>query len=393
MVDVDRRMAALSPSHAAGLRRLSARAAATVHASSSRRLGLLSLRPLAEAVLAHLRVAFVPLRPGLSEAELARLEADLAFSFPPDLRAILALAVPSGSGFPDWRAPRPTLLRLPVAAATVQVARGALWPRSWGRRPADPSRAIRRARAALRRAPLLLPLFGRCYIPCFPSLAGNPVFYVDEARVFCCALDLADFFQRYSAVLRCPESSSHLRILHATSAAGISPRWIEFWSDAATDHRRRNSSSSSSASETASSSSSSPPPDTERFLEIRARKLPEWVGSHLDGIGSVLRQGGWSESDVREMVHVPALGIFNGGDEPAVAAGAIDADAVLDALLIKADWCSDLLRRAGWSPDEVSDALGLDIGQRQGRDLRPPVKLPPSIALKVEKLVEAVTRT
>ncbi|CAL9101599.1 unnamed protein product [Musa textilis] len=389
MVDVDRRMAALSPSHAAGLRRLSARAAATVHASSSRRLGLLSLRPLAEAVLAHLRVAFVPLRPGLSEAELARLEADLAFSFPPDLRAILALAVPSGSGFPDWRAPRPTLLRLPVAAATVQVARGALWPRSWGRRPADPSRAIRRARAALRRAPLLLPLFGRCYIPCFPSLAGNPVFYVDEARVFCCALDLADFFQRYSAVLRCPESSSHLRILHATSAAGISPRWIEFWSDAATDHRRRNSSSSSSAS----SSSSSPPPDTERFLEIRARKLPEWVGSHLDGIGSVLRQGGWSESDVREMVHVPALGIFNGGDEPAVAAGAIDADAVLDALLIKADWCSDLLRRAGWSPDEVSDALGLDIGQRQGRDLRPPVKLPPSIALKVEKLVEAVTRT
>ncbi|CAL9059629.1 unnamed protein product [Musa banksii] len=396
MADVDRRMAAMSPSHAAGLRRLSARAAATVHASSSRRLGLLSLRPLAEAVLAHLRAAFVPLRPGLSEAELARLEADLAFCFPPDLRAILALAVPSGSGFPDWRAPSPTLLRLPVAAATVQVASGALWPRSWGRRPADPSRAIRRARAALCRAPLLLPLFGRCYIPCFPSLAGNPVFYVDEARVFCCALDLADFFQRHSAVLRYPEPSSHLRILHATSAAGISPRWIEFWSDAATDHRRRNSSSSSSssssASETASSSSSSPPPDTERFLEIRARKLPEWVWSYLDGIGSVLREGGWNESDVREMVHVPALGIFNGGDEPTAAAGPIDADAVLDAVLIKADRCSDLLRRAGWSPDEVSDALGLDIGQRQGRDLRPPVKLPPSIAHKVEKLVEAVTR-
>ncbi|KAJ8480006.1 hypothetical protein OPV22_023733 [Ensete ventricosum] len=390
MVDVDRRMAALSPSHAAGLRRLSARAAAIVHASSSRRLGLLSLRPLAETVLAYLHAAFIPLRPGLSEAELARLEADLAFSFPPDLRAILALAVPSGSGFPDWRAPSPTLLRLPVAAATVQVARGALWPRSWGRRPADPSRAIRRARAALRRAPLLLPLFGRCYIPCFPSLAGNPVFYVDEARVFCCALDLADFFQRHSAVLGYPEPSSHLRILHATSAAGISPRWIEFWSDAATDHRRRNSSSSSSSS-SASSASSSPPPDPERFLEIRAWKLPDWVGSYLDGVGSVLRQGGWSESDVREMVHVPAMGIFNGGDEPAAAAGAIDADAVLDALLVKADRCSDLLRRAGWSLEEVSDALGLDIGRRHGRYLRPPVKLPPSIALKVEKLVEAVT--
>ncbi|URE14793.1 hypothetical protein MUK42_11581 [Musa troglodytarum] len=403
MADVDRWMPTLTPAHAAGLRRLSARAAASPRASSSfRRLGLLSLRPLAEAVLSHLRAASVTFRPGLSEPELARLEADLAFSFPPDLRALLALALPSGPGFPDWRAPRPTLLlRLPLAAAAVQVARGALWPRSWGHRSADAARALRRARAALRHAPLLLPLFGRCYLPCSPSLAGNPVFYVDDVRVFCCALDLTDFFQRHSAVLGHPEPSSPLRSLDAASAAGMSPRWIEFWSDAASDHRRRSSSSSSSssssfsssASETASTSSSSPPPDPKRFVEIRSPRLPDWVGSYLDRVGSVLRQGGWGESEVREMVHVPASRVFAGGDELAATAELVDADAVLDALLVKADRCSDSLRRAGWTTDEVSDALGLDLRRRRGKDHRPPVKLPPAIALKLAKLAEAVARS
>ncbi|WOL08793.1 hypothetical protein Cni_G17546 [Canna indica] len=389
MVDVDRRMAALSPAHAAGLRRLSARAAAS-SSSSAHRLGILSLRPLAETILSGLRAASVPLRPGLSEPELARLEADLAFSFPPDLRALLVLALPSGPGFPDWRASSPgLLLRLPVAAAAVQVSRGALWPRSWGPRPADPARALRRARAALRRAPLLLPLFGRCYLPCSPSLAGNPVFYVDDSRVFCCALDLADFFQRHStSFLHHESSSAPLRRIDAVSA-----RWIEFWSDAASDHRHRNSSSSSSSSSSSdagSSSSSSPPPDPERFVEIRTPRLPDWVGSYLDGIGSVLKQGGWGESDVREMVHVPASGVFDGGDEPTAM---VDAEAVVDALLVKADRCSNSLRRAGWSPDEVADALGLDIRRRKVKQRRPPVKLPPAIALKVEKLAEAVARS
>lgn len=391
MVDVDRHMAALTPAHAAGLRRLSSRAAAAP-SSSSRRRGLHSHRPLAEDVLSHLRASSVPLGPGLSEPELARLEAELSLSFPPDLRALLALALPSAPGFPDWRAPRPgRLLRLPLAAAALQVAHGALWPRSWGPCPAEPVRALRCARAALRRAPLLLPLFRRCYLPCYPCLAGNPIFYVDDTRVFSCALDLADFFQRHFAALQ-PPAPSFPRSLDAT--AGFSPRRIDFWSEAAFDSHCRNSyssssssslcTSSSSAPETPSSSSSSPPLDRERFVEIPTPRLT-WFTSYLDRLGSVLRQGGWGESDISEMVYMSSTGAFNGYQDAAV-----DAEAVLDALLVKVDVCSDSLLRAGWGSDEFPDTLDLDLGPRRGTERHPPVKVPPAIALKIEKLAEAV---
>ncbi|URE34818.1 hypothetical protein MUK42_07112 [Musa troglodytarum] len=374
MVDVDRHMGGLTPAHAAGLRRLSARASAAV----SHHGGLLSFRPLVESVLARLRAASVPIRPGLSDAEVSRLEADLAVSFPPDLRAILVLGLPSAPGFPDWR-PHLLLrasLDLPLAAAALQVARGAL--------------ALGVARAALRRSPFLIPVFDRCYIPSRPCLAGNPIFYVDEHRVFCCGFDLADFFQREPAFPPASRRGPHpisssdpplpppppppaRRSLDAV--AGRTPRWIEFWSDAASDRRRRNSSSSSSSS---SSGSASP-----------RRRLPSWVDRYLDQIGSVLRSSGWGESDVIEIIGVPPSRFFDGDVEPSTAA-AIDSDAALDALLVNADRCSQSLLRAGWSPDEVSDALGFDFLRRGGRRERPPMELPPEIAAKVEKLAEAV---
>ncbi|URE34820.1 hypothetical protein MUK42_07112 [Musa troglodytarum] len=388
MVDVDRHMGGLTPAHAAGLRRLSARASAAPTSSTaavSHHGGLLSFRPLVESVLARLRAASVPIRPGLSDAEVSRLEADLAVSFPPDLRAILVLGLPSAPGFPDCTH---LLLRasldLPLAAAALQVARGALWPRSWGPRPSDPDRALGVARAALRRSPFLIPVFDRCYIPSRPCLAGNPIFYVDEHRVFCCGFDLADFFQREPAFP--PASRRARRSLDAV--AGRTPRWIEFWSDAASDRRRRNSSSSSSSS---SSGSASPRrSDSQRSVEIRSqRRLPSWVDRYLDQIGSVLRSSGWGESDVIEIIGVPPSRFFDGDVEPSTAA-AIDSDAALDALLVNADRCSQSLLRAGWSPDEVSDALGFDFLRRGGRRERPPMELPPEIAAKVEKLAEAV---
>ena len=44
----------------------------------------------------------VAIPPGLyDDAELARVEAEFGFAFPPDLRAILVLGVPSGPGFLD----------------------------------------------------------------------------------------------------------------------------------------------------------------------------------------------------------------------------------------------------------------------------------------------------
>ncbi|KAF2295248.1 hypothetical protein GH714_032294 [Hevea brasiliensis] len=169
MVDVDRRMTGLNPAHIAGLRRLSARAAAPSTASS------LPVR--------------IQVQPGLSDAEFARAEAEFGFAFPPDLRAVLSAGLPVGPGFPDWRSGGARLhlrasLDLPIAAISFQIARNTLWSKSWGPRPSDPEKALRVARNALKRAPLLIPIFNHCYIPCQPSLAGNPIFFVDEKSDF-----------------------------------------------------------------------------------------------------------------------------------------------------------------------------------------------------------------
>ncbi|GER30887.1 hypothetical protein STAS_06844 [Striga asiatica] len=184
MVDVDRRMAGLNPAHMAGLRRLSARAAASAPSTPlPPRNSLFSFTPLADKVIAHLKDSGVPVRPGLTEPEFAVAEAEFGFAFPPDLRAVLSAGLPLGAGFPDWRSSGPARLHLrasidlPIASISFHIARNALWSKSWGPRPSDPEKAMKIARNALKRAPLLIPVFNHCYIPCNPCLAGNPVFF------------------------------------------------------------------------------------------------------------------------------------------------------------------------------------------------------------------------
>ncbi|XP_021897643.1 uncharacterized protein LOC110814469 [Carica papaya] len=398
MVDVHRRMTGLNPAHIAGLRRLSARAAAPSTPSALPvRNGLLSFSSLAEKVITHLKNSGVQVQAGLSDAEFARAEAEFGFAFPPDLSAILSAGLPVGPGFPDWRSPGARLhlrasLDLPIAAISFQIARNALWSKSWGPRPSDPEKGLRVARNALKRAPLLVPIFNHCYIPCNPSLAGNPIFFIDENRIFCCGLDLSDFFERES-LFRSSETDPLLlkkqRSVSEKSAGSSSnfsrtsldagavsgtrtPRWVEFWSDAAVDRRRRNSSSSSSSS-----------PD--RYLEMPRSEIPKWVDEYVVQIGSVLRTGGWSESDIEEIVHVSASGFFEG--EMIM----LDNQVVLDALLLKADRFSESLRKAGWSSEEVTEAFGFNF--RQEKERKPAKKLSPELVEKMGKLAESVSRS
>ncbi|TKY70572.1 galacturonosyltransferase 8 [Spatholobus suberectus] len=319
MVDVDRRMTGLNPAHIAGLRRLSARAAAA--SALPVRNGVVSFASLADKVINHLRNSGIQVQAGLSDAEFARAEAEFGFAFPPDLRAVLAAGLPVGPGFPDWRSGGARLhlrasLDLPIAAISFQIARNAVWSKSWGPRPCEPEKALRVARNALKRAPLLIPIFNHCYIPSNPSLAGNPIFFVDENRIFCCGLDLSDFFDRESLFRSSGSDNMILKKQRSVSeksagvsaafsrrsldAGGRTPRWVEFWTDAANDRRKRNSSSSLSSS-------------PERFFEMpRSKVVPGWVEEYIGQIGSVLKAGGWSESDINEMVEVSASGFFEG---------------------------------------------------------------------------------
>ncbi|KAL0343693.1 UNVERIFIED_CONTAM: hypothetical protein Sangu_1256700 [Sesamum angustifolium] len=114
-------------------------------------------------------------------------------------------------------------------------------------------------------------------------------------------------------------------------------------------------------------------------------EMPKWVNDYVSQIGSVLREGGWAESDVSEIVQVSASGFFEG--EMVM----LDNQAVLDALLLKADRFSDILRKAGWSSEEVSDALGFDF--RREKEKKPVKKLSPELAERIGKLAESVNRS
>ncbi|XP_074295373.1 uncharacterized protein LOC141623188 [Silene latifolia] len=411
MVDVDRRMTGLNPAHLAGLRRLSARAASGPSPPTpipSRQ----SLSSIATNLISHLRSSGIQVQPGLTEPEFARAEAEFGFGFPPDLKAVLQAGLPIGPGFPDWRSAnaRPhlkALIDLPIAAISFQIAGNALWSKSWGPRPTDPEKALKTARVALKRAPLLIPIFNHCYIPCNPCLAGNPVFYVDENRIFCCGFDLSDFFERESlspslstststsarVLMKQRSTSSSSSSTSSSYSANIStsssrrsldsggrtPRWVEFWTDAAVDRRRRNSSSSSASS-------------PERFFEMNRKSNPNpnpptWVSDYVDQIGSVLRSGGWAESDVSEIIDVSPCGFFGGGEMVM-----LDNQAVLDALLLKANRCSDSLRKAGWSSEEVTDVFGFDFRVTE-KEKKPAKKLSPELVERIGKLAESVTRS
>ncbi|KAI3785073.1 hypothetical protein L1987_44185 [Smallanthus sonchifolius] len=399
MVDVDRRITGLNPAHLAGLRRLSARAAASSPSTPlPARNSLISFTSLADKVLTHLKNSGVQVQQGLSEKEFARAEAEFGFALPPDLKAVLSAGLPVGPGFPDWRSAgsarqqlRATL-DLPIASISFHIARNSLWSKSWGVRPTEPEKAMKIARNALKRAPLLVPVFNHCYIPCNPSLAGNPIFYVDENQIFCCGFDLSDFFDRERTTSFAkfdPQNVMKQRSVSQKSdgmlsgisrrsldavAGGKTPRWVEFWSDAAMDRRKRYSNSSSS-------SSSSP----ERYFEIPRSGIPKWVDSYVQQIGSVLKEGGWAESDVSDIVDVSSSGFFDG--EMVL----LDNQAVLDALLVKANRLSESLQKAGWSSEEVSDAFGFDF--RQVKEPKPVKKISPELVEKIGRLVESVSKS
>ncbi|XP_071711512.1 uncharacterized protein [Rutidosis leptorrhynchoides] len=399
MVDVDRRMTGLNPAHLAGLRRLSARAAASQPSTPlPARNSLISFTTLAEKVLTHLKNSNIQVQQGLSDKEFARAEAEFGFAFPPDLKAVLSAGLPVGPGFPDWRSTgsarqqlRATL-DLPIAAISFHIARNALWSKSWGVRPNVPEQAMKIARNALKRAPLLVPVFNHCYIPCNPTLAGNPIFYIDENQIFCCGFDLIDFFDREKSTLFAKSDPKNItkqiccnhknvsnnicrRSLDAV-AGGKTPRWIEFWSDAAVDRKRRNSNSN-----TCSSCSSSP----DRYYEIPRSGVPKWVDTYVEQIGSVLKKGGWDEADVAEIVDVNSSGFFDG--EMVL----LDNQAVLDALLLKANRLSESLQKAGWSSEEVSDVFGFDF--KQVKEKKPVKKISPELVEKIGKLVESVSKS
>jgi hypothetical protein len=166
-----------------------------------------------------LEASDVTLNAGLSEEELAGIEADFGFHFPPDLRALLQEFLPSGEEWPNWRGNRQRLMEWldePADGIEFDVEDGGFWFEAWGARPEDIDDAVEEARRQVALAPMLIPLRGNDFLPARPSESGNPVFTVDGSNVTVAASDVAAWFRE-------------------AGASAAKPRRIELWSDLASE--------------------------------------------------------------------------------------------------------------------------------------------------------------
>jgi hypothetical protein len=127
---------------------------------------------------------------GLSDEEVAAVEARFGFRFPPDLRGFLQTALPVGGQFPDWRngddSDIEARLRRPLDDLLAAAVDEGFWPPAWPTRPSEKTAAKQIVRDLVARAPKLIPVFSHRYMPDAPPIAGNPVISWVQANIAMC---------------------------------------------------------------------------------------------------------------------------------------------------------------------------------------------------------------
>ncbi|KAL1824198.1 hypothetical protein ACET3Z_010976 [Daucus carota] len=288
---------------------------------------------------------------GLTDSEFSCIESTYGFTFPPDLRSILREGLPVDVGFPNWRSSSTQQLQilvdLPVLNLCRQVSRREFWFDSWGIRPGDDDEAVDLAKGMLRNAPVLVPIYRHCYIPASPGLAGNPVFYVHGGEIRVWSFDVSGFFQQVEfggngEVSRRPTSLSNL--FDAPAWAATEARRIAFWTDLLEGKGEARGGNEDARDDT------------------RGWWSGE-LGGCLEQVYEKLKEGGWKEDDVREMM------IMDGSDEKlswsSSSSSPLDQDdsssnstCMKDEVELHVRVLSGTLLRAGWSSEDVMELLG-----------------------------------
>lgn len=454
-----------------------------------------SFAAYAKNVIDHLRRCQVPIARGLTDEEFERIEATFGFAFPPDLRSILREGLPVGVGFPNWRSGATQQLRmmmdLPMAGLSYEVSKGRFWWKDWGSQPYSSDEALRVAKTFFSKAPIMVPIYSHCYIPCSPNLAGNPVFFIYQKDIYYCGYDVADFFEREAFVphnfkppadpeteseeiasvselikevdrkkqkfaisdngmeekweefKKNPEkwgkrslpkictkkkeipgrkSVSENRVIERPEplikSAGNSPRngqaiisryryfhekplstnvlnrftiqappWvakaarkIDFWSDLVEKKQVLNIappeglfSSVKVDVDLANSAKKQASFDEKTLPEARNCFSRKWLAGYLGDIGSRLRNGGWKEDEISDMINPPASCFQKGSD----------SQNLVESLAFHVDLLSVSLRKAGWSAKEVFESLDFDSKER---------KIPPQLAAKIGLIAEYLAK-
>ncbi|MFJ8232927.1 hypothetical protein ACIQ9E_23750 [Streptomyces sp. NPDC094448] len=170
------------------------------------------------------RLGRAEIRPGLTEQELARVEARFGFAFADDHRAFLSVGLPTGGGWPDWRHGDAALLRSwlgrPVEDVLFAVAEADFWHPGWGARPARRTDAMAGARAHLASVPQLVPVYSHRYLPAGRESYAHPVLSIRGADIIPYGYDLIDYVQEEFGGPR--EGTGERPVVDATAA---------FWAD------------------------------------------------------------------------------------------------------------------------------------------------------------------
>ncbi|KAI3704604.1 hypothetical protein L1987_74829 [Smallanthus sonchifolius] len=292
-------------------------------------------------LIAHLHHhSNVPIAHGLTQPELSTIESSFKFTFPPDLRAILHEGLPVGRGFPDWRSSSPQqldiLINLPILGLCKEVLRRKFWYRGWGDRPKEDDEAVELARRFLKQSPVLLPVYRNCYIPTVPCLSGNPIFYVHGLEVKLCSYDIIGLFHQIEFKEGVVSGMRLGHLLSAPAWAATEARKIGFWTE---------------------------------LVELRRVETTNgkrwWGGSELgrclENVRLKLRDGGWKEEDLDEMMNDGDEKSSSPSSRSSLALWSLSTD---DDMTVHGDRedvvrvLSRRLLRGGWSMGEVVESLG-----------------------------------
>jgi len=154
-------------------------------------------------------------RKGLSEGEVAKIEAAWSIRFPPDYRLFLhrlhtvdrptkgigfrlaGLVARKDPSFYNWQHESGSLRRMfawPLEGLLFDVEHNNLWLEGWGAKPESLASRTSHLTELVRRAPQLIPVYAHRYLLAEPHAPGNPVFSIWQDDIIVYGQDLRSYF-------------------------------------------------------------------------------------------------------------------------------------------------------------------------------------------------------